>query len=202
MNGDPMQSIIADYYAFGAHAFDTQTALKDMLQQADTTNDVRPGQNLEDALGYLPEDGSYRSCCNPHGYVSSLLEYDSNDLALSRFATALGDTTDSQRLEQRANNWENVFNPANNLLNPRNSDGSWVPGITKTTTDHYVEGDAYEYLWDTPNNYAALSSLLGGKSKVAPMVRTFLSQPNGYGEFAQLTNEFGFGEQYALRLRP
>jgi len=67
MNGDPMQSIIADYYAFGAHAFDTQTALKDMLQQADTTNDVRPGQNLEDALGYLPEDGSYRSCCNPHG---------------------------------------------------------------------------------------------------------------------------------------
>jgi predicted alpha-1,2-mannosidase len=196
MVGDPMQSIIADYYAFGAHDFDTQTALKDMLEQADTTNDVRPGQQLEDALGYLPEDGSYRSCCNPHGYVSSLLEYNSNDLALSRFAAALGDTADSQRLEKRANNWENVFNPANNLLNPRNSDGSWIPDVTKTTTDRYVEGDAYEYLWNTPNNYAALFSLLGGKSKVAAMVRTFLSQPNGFGEFAQLTNEFGFGEQY------
>ncbi|HJQ44206.1 MAG TPA: GH92 family glycosyl hydrolase, partial [Jatrophihabitantaceae bacterium] len=197
MVGDPMQSIIADYYAFGAHDFDTQTALTDMLEQADTTNDVRPGANLEDALGYLPEDGSYRSCCNPHGFVSSLLEYDSNDLALSRFADALGDTTDAQRLEQRANNWENVFNPANSLLNPRNADGSWVPGITKTTTDHYVEGDAYEYLWNTPNNYSALFSLLGGSSKVAGMLRTFLSQPNGFGEFAQLTNEFGFGEQYA-----
>jgi predicted alpha-1,2-mannosidase len=196
MVGDPMQSIIADYYAFGAHAFDTKTALTDMLQQADTTNDVRPGQNLEDAVGYLPEDGSYRSCCNPHGFVSSLLEYDSNDLALSRLANALGDTTDAQRLEQRANNWENVFNPANSLLNPRNSDGSWVPGITKTTTDHYVEGDAYEYLWNTPNNYAALVSLLGGSSKAAAAIRTFLSQPNGFGEFAQLTNEFGFGEQY------
>ncbi len=196
MVGDPMQSIIADYYAFGAHDFDTQTALKDMLEQADTTNDVRPGQNLEDALGYLPEDGSYRSCCYPHGFVSSLLEYDSNDLALSRLAAALGDRNDSRRLEQRANNWENVFNPANDLLNPRNSDGSWVPGITKTTTDHYVEGDAYEYLWNVPNNYAALFSLLGGNRKVAPMVRTFLSQPNGFGEFAQLTNEFGFGEQY------
>jgi predicted alpha-1,2-mannosidase len=197
MVGDPMQSIIADYYAFGARDFDTQTALHDMLEQANTTNDVRPGENLEDALGYLPEDGSYRSCCNPHGFVSSLLEYDSNDLALSRFAAALGDTTDALKLEQRANNWENVFNPANNLLTPRNSDGSWVPGITKTTTDHYVEGDAYEYLWNTPNNYAALFSLLGGNSKVAPMLRTFLSKPNGYGEFAQLTNEFGFGEQYA-----
>jgi predicted alpha-1,2-mannosidase len=197
MVGDPMQSIIADYYAFGARDFDTQTALKDMLAQADTTNDVRPGQNLEDALGYLPEDGSYRSCCNPHGYVSSLLEYDSNDLALSQFAAALHDTTDAQLLAQRANNWENVFNPANNLLNPRNSDGSWIAGVTKTTTDLYVEGDAYEYLWNTPNNYAALFSLLGGKTKAAAALRTFLSQPNGFGEFAQLTNEFGFGEQYA-----
>jgi predicted alpha-1,2-mannosidase len=197
MVGDPMQSIIADYYAFGAKSFDLKTALKDMLEQANTTNDVRPGQNLEDALGYLPEDGSYRSCCNPHGFVSSLLEYDSNDLALSRFAAALGDRKDSLALEQRANNWENVFNPANDLLNPRNTDGTWVPGITKTTTDHYVEGDAYEYLWNTPNNYAALFSLLGGNKKVAQELRTFLSQPNGYGEFAQLTNEFGFGEQYA-----
>ncbi len=197
MVGDPMQSIIADYYAFGAKDFDTKTALKDMLEQADTTNDVRPGQHLEDALGYLPEDGSYRSCCNAHGFVSSLLEYDSNDLALSRFAAALGDTKDALALEQRANNWENTFNPANNLLNPRNADGSWVPGITRTTTDHYVEGDAYEYLWNTPNNYAALISLLGGRAKVAAALRTFLSQPNGYGEYAQLTNEFGFGEQYA-----
>jgi predicted alpha-1,2-mannosidase len=197
MVGDPMQSIIADYYAFGARDFDTKTALHDMLEQATTTNDVRPGQGLEDKLGYLPEDGSYRSCCNPHGFVSSLLEYNSEDLALSRFAAALGDTNTAQMLEQRANNWENVFNPANNLLNPRDSDGSWVPGITKTTTSRYVEGDAYEYLWNTPNNYAALFSLLGGNSKVAPALRTFLSQPNGFGEFAQLTNEFGFGEQYA-----
>jgi predicted alpha-1,2-mannosidase len=198
MVGDPAQSIIADYYAFGAHNFDTTAALKDMLAQATTTNDVRPGQNLEDSLGYLPEDGSYRSCCNPHGYVSSLLEYNTEDLALSRFAAALGDRQDAKMLEQRANNWQNVFYPANNLLNPRNSDGSWVPDITPTTTDHYVEGDAYEYLWNVPNNYASLFSLMGGPKKAAAALREFLSQPNGFGMFAQLTNEFGFGEQYAL----
>ena len=28
------------------------------------------------------------------------------------------------------------------------------------------------------------------------MIRQFLSQPNGFGMFAQLSNEFGFGEQY------
>ncbi len=195
MVGDPMQSIIADFYAFGAHNFDTATALKDMLAQATTVNDVRPGEALEAKYGYLPEDGSY-GCCNPHGQVPTLEEYNSEDLALSFFADALGDHKNAAMLRARANNWENVFNPVNNLLNPRNANGQFVPGITGTTSNHYVEGDAYEYMWNVPNNYAALFSLLGGNSKVAPMLRDYLSQPNGFGMFAQLTNEFDFGEQY------
>ena len=197
MVGDPAQSIIADYYAFGARNFDTSEALADMLEQATTVNDVRPGEALEEQLGYLPEDGKY-GCCNPHGYVPTLLEYNSQDLALSHFAAAMGDTKNAAMLEKRANNWENVFDLANGLLNPRNADGSFVPGITPTSTSRYVEGTAEEYLWNVPNNYAALFSLLGGKSKVVPALRRFLSQPNGFGEFAYLTNEFGFGEQYAL----
>jgi predicted alpha-1,2-mannosidase len=197
MVGDPAQSIIADYYAFGARSFNTSEALSDMLAQATTINDVRPGEALEQKYGYLPEDGAY-GCCNPHGYVPTLQEYDTEDLALSRFAAALGDTKDALMLEQRANNWENVFNPGNNLLNPRNQNGQFVPGITPTTTDHYVEGDAYEYMWNVPNDYAALFSLLGGNATVAPQLRQYLSKPNGFGMFAQLTNEFDFGEQYAL----
>ncbi len=197
MVGDPAQSIIADYYAFGARAFDTAEALRDMLAQATTVNDVRPGEALEEKYGYLPEDGKY-GCCNPHGYVPTLLEYDSQDLALAFFARALGDDKDADLLEARANNWQNVFNLSNNLLNGRNTDGSFVPGVTPTSTTRYVEGTAYEYLWNVPNNYAALFSLLGGKSKVVPALREFLSQPNGFGMHAYLTNEFGFGEQYAL----
>jgi predicted alpha-1,2-mannosidase len=196
MVGDPAQSIIAGYYAFGAKDFDTATALKDMLAQATTVNDVRPGEALEQEYGYLPEDGSY-GCCNPHGYVPTLLEYDSQDLALSFFATALGDKTDAAMLQARANNWQHVFDLSNNLLNGRNEDGSFVPGITPTSSTRYVEGSAYEYLWNVPNNYPALFSLLGGNSKVAPMLREFLSQPDAGGMHALLTNEFGFGEQYA-----
>jgi predicted alpha-1,2-mannosidase len=196
MVGDPAQSIIAGYYAFGAKDFDTATALKDMLAQATTVNDVRPGEALEQQYGYLPEDGSY-GCCNPHGYVPTLLEYDSQDLALSFFATALGDKTDAAMLQARANNWQHVFDLSNNLLNGRNEDGSFVPGITPTSSTRYVEGSAYEYLWNVPNNYPALFSLLGGNSKVAPMLREFLSQPDAGGMHALLTNEFGFGEQYA-----
>jgi predicted alpha-1,2-mannosidase len=197
MVGDPAQSIIADYYAFGARDFDTGEALRDMLAQATTVNAVRPGEALEDRYGYLPEDGRY-GCCNPHGYVPTLLEYDSQDLALSFFARALGDTRNANLLEARANNWQNVFNLSNDLLNGRNQDGSFVSGVTPTSTTRYVEGSAYEYLWNVPNNYATLFALLGGNSKVAPALREFLSQPDSGGMHALLTNEFGFGEQYAL----
>ena len=201
MVGDPAQSIIADYYAFGARNFNTSEALTDMLKQATTVNDVRPGEALEQKYGYLPADGSY-GCCNPHGMVATLLEYDTEDMALSQFASALGDTSDAAMLEARANNWENQFDAANGLLNARTENGQFVPGIVPTFPDnnelYYVEGDAYEYLWDTPNDYAGLFSLLGGDSAVVPALTQYLSQPNGFGMFAQLSNEFDFGEQYAL----
>ena len=196
MAGDPGTAIIADYYAFGARHFHTKSALADMLKQATTVNDVRPGEALEEQYGYLPEDGTY-GCCNPHDQVSSLLEYDNADFALSRFAAALGDTADAKKLQDRANNWQNVFNTSTGLLTPRLTNGAFLSGITPSTTGHYIEGSAEEYLWDVPNDYAGLFSLLGGPSKVKPALRTFLSKPDGYGKYAQLSNEFGFGEEYA-----
>jgi predicted alpha-1,2-mannosidase len=197
MVGDPTDSIIADSYAFGARNFDQKTALKDMLAQATTVNDVRPGEALEQKYGYLPENGSY-GCCNAHGFPSTLLEYDNEDFALSRFAAALGDSTDAAMLQKRANNWVNLFDGSNGLLTPRMTDGSFESGVTPTDSSPYVEGDAYEYLWNVPNDYAGLFSLLGGDSKVVPELRQYLSQPNGFGMYAQLTNEFDFGEQNAL----
>jgi predicted alpha-1,2-mannosidase len=197
MVGDPAQSIIADYYAFGARDFNTKQALADMLKQATTVNDVRPGEALEAKYGYLPEDGSY-GCCNAHGYVPTMLEYDSADLALSQFAASQGDHKDAAMLQQRANNWENVFDPGDGLLNPRDEDGQFVPDITPTATGAYVEGSAYEYLWDVPNDYSALFTLLGGDSKVVPALTQYWSHPNGYGMYGEISNEFDLGEQYAL----
>src|SRR5258707_12948515 len=43
--------------------------------------------------------------------------------------------------------------PYTTLFRSRNSDGSFVPGVTPTSTTRYVEGTAYEYLWNVPNNY-------------------------------------------------
>ena len=200
MVGDPAQSIISDYYAFGGRDFNTKQALADMLQQATTVNDVRPGEALEQQYGYLPYGASY-GCCNAHGVVATLLEYDTADLALSQFAASQGDGKDAVMLQQRANNWENMFDPGNGLLTARTENGQFVPGITPLSNQsgepYYVEGDAYEYLWDTPNDYSALFSLLGGDSKVVPALAQYWSQPNGFGMYGEISNEFDLGEQNA-----
>ena len=201
MVGDPEDGIISDYYAFGARAFDTKQALADMLKEATTVNDVRPGEALEQKYGYLPEDGTY-GCCNFHGVVASMLENDNADLALSSFARSLGDTSDASMLQARANNWENTFNPNNNLLTARYENGQFEQGIVPTTQQNnepdYVEGDAYEYLWDVPNDYQTLFNLLGGDSKVVPELQAYLSQPNGNGMYDEVANEFDLGEQFGL----
>jgi hypothetical protein len=201
MVGDPEQGIISDYYAFGAHGFNTKQALADMLKQATTVNDARPGEALEQKYGYLPEDGTY-GCCNAHGVIATMLEDDTADLALSSFANSLGDHSDAAMLTQRANNWENTFNPNNNLLNARYENGQFEPGITPTTQQNnepdYVEGDAYEYLWNVPNDYQALFNLMGGDSKVVPALQSYLSKPNGNGMYDEIANEFDLGEQFGL----
>jgi predicted alpha-1,2-mannosidase len=196
MVGDPADAVISDYYAFGATNFDTKTALADMVKQATTVNDIRPGEALEQQYGYLPENGTY-GCCNAHGQVSTLLEYDNADFALSQFASSLGDTADATMLQNRANNWTNVFDSSNDLLTPRLTDGSFLSGINGESSANYVEGDAYEYLWDVPNDYAGLISLLGGDAKVAPELEQYLAQPNAGGMSAFLANEFDLGEQNA-----
>jgi predicted alpha-1,2-mannosidase len=201
MVGDPMQSIISNYYAFGARDFNTRQALADMLRQATTVNDVEPGEALETQYGYLPKDGTY-GCCNFHGVVSTLLEDDTADLALANFAKSLGDASDAAALTRRANNWENNFYPDNDLLTGRYSSGQFEQGVVPLTEQpgepDYVEGTAYEYLWQVPNDYKTLFSLLGGDAKVVPELQAYLSQPNGYGVYADMSNENDLGQQNAL----
>jgi predicted alpha-1,2-mannosidase len=197
MAGDPADALIADFYAFGAQHFDTSAALTDMLAQATTVNNVRPGEAAEAQFGYLPEDAAY-GCCHLHGVVAAQLEYDNADFALAQYADALGDQADAASLTAQAGDWANLFDPATGLLTARLSDGDFFPGVTATTTANYIEGDAEEYLWDVPYDYADLFDRLGGDTVVTPQLVQYLSQPDGRGLHAFLANEFDLGEQFAL----
>jgi predicted alpha-1,2-mannosidase len=199
MIGDPSAVMISDFYAFGATNFAAQDALAGLLHAAidpsvgEPRAKIKERDALEDylKLGYVPEHqkGGY-------GNVSMTLEYASADFALSQFAKALGDATDSLMLLQRSQNWRNHFNPASGYLEMRRRDGSWAPQFTNNFSRYdgdvaYVEGTAAQYLWMVPFNEKELAELLGGPESAAKHLDIFLSQLNaGFSsEYAYLGNE-------------
>ena len=88
MVGDPGTVNVANAYAMGVRGFDAEAALQLMKKSADDPNDTQRW-GLSDWL-------------NLHyvGNAAISLEYAMADFALSRYALALGDSTDAQRYLQ------------------------------------------------------------------------------------------------------
>ncbi|HEV2372093.1 MAG TPA: lectin [Streptosporangiaceae bacterium] len=190
MVGDPADPILADYYAFGATNFNTATALTDMVNEATNTNNIRPGLNYLESIGYEPTDGSY-GCCNFYGPTSTTLEYNTADFALSAFAGALGNTSDQNTFQNRAQDWQNVFNPATGFMEGRNFNGSWESGFNAQSGSdgNFVEATPYIYTGMVPFNIAGLTSAMGGTSKMISYLNTVLSSFTGANGFAWMGNE-------------
>ncbi|MFJ7965469.1 lectin [Streptomyces sp. NPDC096324] len=188
MVGDPADAIIADYYAFGARDFDTTTALADMVKQASTTNNDRPGLNYLNSPGYMPHDGSY-GCCNFYGPVATTLEYDTADFALSAMAGALGDAGNQKTYANRAQGWRNVLNPASGFVEPRNASGSWTGGFDPTSGTDMVEADSWIYTGMIPFNIAGLARAKGGNTAMSHYLDTVLRSYTGDKGYAWVGNE-------------
>ena len=174
MVGDPADGILGGYYAFGARNFDTAAALS--AGRGDRANNIRPGLSYYDNLGYVPSDGT-STCCNFYGPVSTTLEYGAADFALAGFAAALGDTPAARMLVRRSQDWQNLYNPATGLIQPKTAAGTFVP-VTLTTQDNYVEGDASQYRWEAGWNLHGLFTAMAGNAAVNKALDTFWTDFN------------------------
>ena len=190
MVGDPADAIITDIYAFGGKSFDTATALTDMIKEASQTNNIRPGLNYLQTLGYEPLNGSY-GCCNFYGPASTTLEYNTADFAIGSLAQALGDNADYQKFVARALDWGTLYNPTDGYLEPRNLDGSFQGQYNPTSGTGWVEGDGSQYNWMVPFNLGYLVKVLGGNDNAVQRLNTFFTQLNGSpnSPYAFLGNE-------------
>ncbi|MFF8538029.1 lectin [Streptomyces sp. NPDC015532] len=188
MVGDPADAILADYYAFGARDFDTTTALADMVKQASTTNNDRPGLNYLNSPGYMPHNGGY-GCCNFYGPVATTLEYNTADFAISALAGALGDTGNQKTYANRAQNWRGVLNPASGFVEPRNANGSWTGGFDPTSGTDMVEADSWIYTGMIPFNVAGLARAKGGNTAMGHYLDTVLRSYTGDQGYAWVGNE-------------
>ena len=133
-----------------------------------------PARRWSRSTATCPRTARY-GCCNAHGSVSTLLEYDSEDFALAQFAQG---TRRHRRRRDAAAAGQQLgerLRPAQRPADPAATrTGSSCPASPRPRGRRadYVEGDAYEYLWDVPNDYQALFSLLGGNSKVVPELQS------------------------------
>lgn len=191
MNGDAADAMIADAYSFGVRNFDVAEALKYMVKGAtDVPTPANEGQGwyperpqLSDYLqrGYTPNVKETSLSPVDNG-ASQTLEYALDDFGISQVAKGLGDSTVAAQFAQRAQNWEQLLNPANGYLQPRDGAGNFPSGNPLTVgfgsfgQSGFQEGNAAQYNWATPQNLGALVNLMGGRSKAASRLDAFFTQ--------------------------
>ena len=188
MVGDPADPVLADYYAFGARHFDAGTALADMIAEATTPGPDRPGLSDLEQLGFVPVGGDY-GCCNYYEPVSTTLEYDTDDFAISALAGALGQRAAQAKFLDRAQDWRNVLNPVSHLDQRRGVDGSWEPGFEPRSTSGFVEADSLVYTGMVPFNLAGLIQAKSGRAAMSDYLNTVLDNLTGADGDAWLGNE-------------
>jgi predicted alpha-1,2-mannosidase len=176
MNGDPYHIIVSTAYAFGAKDFDASKALLLMLRGATQPTQgyvERPGLDDYQKLGYVPAGSP-----DVWGPAATTLEYTSADFAISQLARRLGDSATWSTFVKRAQNWQNLYNPGNGYLQPRNKDGSFVQPFNPASGDGFVEGNAAQYAWMVPYNPKGLFTAMGGDTTVVNRLDTFFTQLN------------------------
>jgi predicted alpha-1,2-mannosidase len=190
-NGDSVDPVIASAYAFGARNFDVQTALADMVKGA-TDPSVTSGpyperQDLSEYLakGYVEVGVHDVTSLNYTVGGSITLEYAIDDFAISQLAQAADDDAVYTSFIARAQNWQNMVNPATGYLEARQANGKFPPGpafqpspLPDIGQVGFEEGNAIQYTWSVPQNLAGLFQALGGDNAVIAKLNTFFTKLN------------------------
>ena len=109
---------------------------------------------------------------NGHTFASMMLEYTSSDFAISQFAlNALNEKEDAKFLKDRAQNWNNIYNPENNWLNSKFPNNVW-----KDITHDWREGTYKNYFWMVPYNLKDLINKIGGDAFAETRLDTLFSK--------------------------
>lgn len=165
MVGDPAAIVLADTYLRGLTDFDVQKAYKAMLKGAETLegNPIRPGLKAYLQKGYLGVQDSV------DGPVSTTQEYNIADFSIAQLAKKLGKIADYKRFDKQSLSYRTFFNPKWNLLQPKNSNGSWYEpfnpdsGANFEKNVGYIEGNAWQYTFMVSHDVKGLIKLMKGE---------------------------------------
>jgi predicted alpha-1,2-mannosidase len=177
MIGDHSISVITDGYLKGISDINKNLALEAMLKGARRLPEKeeifrgRIGLKEYINLGYVPADKYEQS-------VSRTLEYAYDDFCLAKFAEKLGKHNLMLEFENRANNFNNVFDKNTGFMRGKNSDGQWAENFDPFVSGYhsfFTEGNAWQYTWFVPHNIEKLIEQFGGKESFIRKLDAFFS---------------------------
>ncbi|WP_433888002.1 GH92 family glycosyl hydrolase [Streptomyces sp. CA-111067] len=170
MTGDPGPIIISSMYAFGVRGFDTASALS--LMEKASNGGTAQGSPIRG------NQGTYTNLHYINNSPSDSLEYSASDFAVAQFAKALGNTSSYNTHMTRAQWWRNTYGPESGYVQPRNSDGSWTWPLDPASPSNFTEGNAAQYTWMVPYDFAGLINDMGGKQTAVQRLDHHFTQVN------------------------
>ncbi len=182
MIGYHTHSVILDGYEKGIRGFDEKAAFEAMKKRVQDIGYYKD-------LGFIPAD-------KEGGSVSEVMEYSYNDWSVSRMAKLLNKEEDFQDYSYRAQFYKNMFDASTGFMRPKNSDRKWVaPFDPSEGSEHFVEGNSFQYSLFAPHDVNGLIDLIGGDQKFTAWMDTLFTKQSKHDE--NVIDASGLIGQYA-----
>lgn len=157
MPGNSAMPVVADACLKGIAGIDVNRAFDAM--KASAMLDER-GLKFVKSKGYIPADTLVES-------VARGLEYAIDDWAIAQVAKKLGKAADYAYFSQRANAYQQYFDPQLKFMRGRVSDNErrtpFSPLVSRHMKDDFAEGNSWQYTWLVPHDVEGLISLFAGE---------------------------------------
>ncbi len=182
MIGYHTHSVILDGYVKGTRDFDVDLAYKAMRERV---IHIPYYSNL----GFIPAD-------KEGGSVSKVMEYAYNDWSMAQMAKLLNKEEDYHDFIYRAQSYKNMYDASTGFMRPKKSDRNWVsPFDPAEGSEHFVEGNSYQYSLFAPHDVNGLIELIGGDEQFVAWMDTLFSKKSKHDE--EVIDATGLIGQYA-----
>jgi predicted alpha-1,2-mannosidase len=178
MIGSNSASLIADSYMKGIRGYDIEKLYEAVVKNTlghhpQVTSVGRLGADYYNRLGYIPYNVGI------HENTARTLEYAYADFCIWQLAKELGRPQEEIGLyAQRAQNYNNVFDPETKLMRGKNEDGSFQsPFNPLKWGDAFTEGNSLHYTWSVFQDIEGLKNRMGGNEAFVAMLDTVFAMP-------------------------
>ena len=143
--------------------------------------------------------------------VAVTLQQSYDDWCISRIATALGKTKDSELFLQKSGNYKNVFRAEKGFMWPKDSEGNWIEPFDPKFSGglggrhYFTENNAYTYDWDVKHDLKGLFDLMGGVKKAELKLDQLFREDLGRGKYnfqAMFPDATGMVGQFSMGNEP